>query len=178
MESIDRLVTFAFLRKDGNRCETNLNMDLSREEFKYIHDMICEPEMECIKLREQLQRKEEELQRKDSECERLKEELCRMANQLKPNVDFCLKEGYIVVSLKKLKMFLSGIKDTQLMGFIIFLIQKLLPKEADASTLKLIAETAPEEVRSDIFINAEGDVNVKGNYNHFQNNNNVNLQNS
>lgn len=139
--------------------------------------MICEPEMECMKLREQLLKNEEELQRKTLECEQLKEELCRMATQSKPNVDFCLKEGYIVVSLKKLKKFLSGIKDTQLMGFVIFLIQKLLPKEADASAMKLIAETAPEEVRSDIFINAEGDVNVEGNYNHFQNNNHVNLQN-
>ena len=91
------------------------------------------------------------------------------------DANLCVKEGYIVISLNKLKKFLSGLKDTQLMGFIIYLVQKVLPKEADASTLKLIADTAPEEIRSDISISAEGDVNVAGNYNHFQNNNNVNL---
>lgn len=62
--------------------------------------------------------------------------------------------------------------------FIVFLVQKILPKEADASTIKLIADTAPEEARPDIFINAEGDVNVDGNYYHFKDNNNINLQDS
>lgn len=152
-------------------------MDLSTDELKYIHDMISGPEMECMRLRNQLQKAEEELQRKNSECEQLKEELCRMANQSKQNVNFCLKEGYIVISLTRLKKFLSGIKDTQLMGFIVFLVQKILPKEADASTMKLIADTAPEEARPDIFINAEGDVNVDGNYYNFKGNN-INLQDS
>ncbi|MBR6589586.1 MAG: hypothetical protein IKK67_03880, partial [Bacteroidaceae bacterium] len=100
---------------------------------------------------------------------------CSARSIARMDTNLCIKEGYIVISLKKLKKFLSGLKDTQLMGFIIYLVQKVLPKEADASTLKLIADTAPEEIRPDISISAEGDVNVAGNYNHFQNNNNVNL---
>ena len=176
MESIDRLFTFAFLvARNRNEWINTLDMDLSIEDFKSIHSMISEPEMECVKLREKLRLTEEALQRKTSECEQLREELCSARSMAAMDANLCIKEGYIVISLKKLKKFLSGLKDTQLMGFMIYLVQKVLPKEADASTLKLIADTAPEEIRSDISISAEGDVNVAGNYNHFQNNNNVNL---
>lgn len=145
-------------------------MDLSIEDLKSIHDMISEPERECMKLREKLRQTEEELQRKTSECEQLREELCCARSIARMDVNLCVKEGYIVISLKRLKKFLSGLKNMQLMGFIVFLVQKLLPKEADASTLQLIADTAPEEMRPDI-------INVAGDYNNFQNNNNINLQN-
>lgn len=152
-------------------------MDLSIEDFKSIHGMISGPEMECATLREKLRRAEEELQRKTSECERLREELRCVKSASVQDANHSMREGYIVISLKKLRKFLTEIKETQLIGFIIFLLQKLLPKDADAATMKLIAETAPEGVRPDIAITAEGDVNVAGSYNHFQNNNNVNLQN-
>ena len=148
---------------------------MSIEEHERLTDKMCELKIEIVLLRGKLQQTEEALQRKTSECEQLREELCSARSIARMDTNLCIKEGYIVISLKKLKKFLSGLKDTQLMGFIIYLVQKVLPKEADASTLKLIADTAPEEIRPDISISAEGDVNVAGNYNHFQNNNNVNL---
>ena len=150
-------------------------MNMSIEEHERLTDKMCELKIEIVLLRGKLQQTEEALQQKTSECEQLREELCSARSIARMDTNLCIKEGYIVISLKKLKKFLSGLKDTQLMGFIIYLVQKVLPKEADASTLKLIADTAPEEIRSDISISAEGDVNVAGNYNHFQNNNNVNL---
>ena len=150
-------------------------MNMSIEEHERLTDKMCELKIEIVLLRGKLQQTEEALQRKTSECEQLREELCSARSIAVMDTNLCIKEGYIVISLKKLKKFLSGLKDTQLMGFIIYLVQKVLPKEADASTLKLIADTAPEEIRPDISISAEGDVNVAGNYNHFQNNNNVNL---
>ena len=150
-------------------------MNMSIEEHERLTDKMCELKIEIVLLRGKLQQTEEALQRKTSECEQLREELCSARSIARMDTNLCIKEGYIVISLKKLKKFLSGLKDTQLMGFIIYLVQKVLPKEADASTLKLIADTAPEEIRPDISISAEGDVNVAGNYNHFQNNNNVNL---
>ena len=148
---------------------------MSIEEHERLTDKMCELKIEIVLLRGKLQQTEEALQQKTSECEQLREELCSARSIARMDTNLCIKEGYIVISLKKLKKFLSGLKDTQLMGFIIYLVQKVLPKEADASTLKLIADTAPEEIRPDISISAEGDVNVAGNYNHFQNNNNVNL---
>ena len=148
---------------------------MSKEEHERLTDTMCELKIEIVLLRGKLQQTEEALQQKTSECEQLREELCSARSISVMDTNLCIKEGYIVISLKKLKKFLSGLKDTQLMGFIIYLVQKVLPKEADASTLKLIADTAPEEIRPDISISAEGDVNVAGNYNHFQNNNNVNL---
>jgi len=148
---------------------------MSIEEHERLTDKMCELKIEIVLLRGKLQQTEEALQQKTSECEQLREELCSARSIAVMDTNLCIKEGYIVISLKKLKKFLSGLKDTQLMGFIIYLVQKVLPKEADASTLKLIADTAPEEIRPDISISAEGDVNVAGNYNHFQNNNNVNL---
>ena len=148
---------------------------MSIEEHERLTDKMCELKIEIVLLRGKLQQTEEALQQKTSECEQLREELCSARRIARMDTNLCIKEGYIVISLKKLKKFLSGLKDTQLMGFIIYLVQKVLPKEADASTLKLIADTAPEEIRPDISISAEGDVNVAGNYNHFQNNNNVNL---
>ena len=150
-------------------------MNMSIEEHERLTDKMCELKIEIVLLRGKLQQTEEALQKKTSECEQLREELCSARSIARMDTNLCIKEGYIVISLKKLKKFLSGLKDTQLMGFIIYLVQKVLPKEADASTLKLIADTAPEEIRPDISISAEGDVNVAGNYNHFQNNNNVNL---
>jgi len=150
-------------------------MNMSIEEHERLTDKMCELKIEIVLLRGKLQQTEEALQQKTSECEQLREELCSARSIAVMDTNLCIKEGYIVISLKKLKKFLSGLKDTQLMGFIIYLVQKVLPKEADASTLKLIADTAPEEIRPDISISAEGDVNVAGNYNHFQNNNNVNL---
>ena len=150
-------------------------MNMSIEEHERLTDQMCELTIEIVLLRGKLQQTEEALQQKTSECEQLREELCSARSIARMDTNLCIKEGYIVISLKKLKKFLSGLKDTQLMGFIIYLVQKVLPKEADASTLKLIADTAPEEIRPDISISAEGDVNVAGNYNHFQNNNNVNL---
>lgn len=148
---------------------------MSIEEHERLTDKMCDLKIEIVLLRGKLQQTEEALQQKTSECEQLREELCSARSIARMDTNLCIKEGYIVISLKKLKKFLSGLKDTQLMGFIIYLVQKVLPKEADASTLKLIADTAPEEIRPDISISAEGDVNVAGNYNHFQNNNNVNL---
>ena len=150
-------------------------MNMSIEEHERLTDKMCELKIEIVLLRGKLQQTEEALQQKTSECEQLREELCSARSIARMDTNLCIKEGYIVISLKKLKKFLSGLKDTQLMGFIIYLVQKVLPKEADASTLKLIADTAPEEIRPDISISAEGNVNVAGNYNHFQNNNNVNL---
>jgi len=150
-------------------------MNMSIEEHERLTDKMCDLKIEIVLLRGKLQQTEEALQQKTSECEQLREELCSARSIAVMDTNLCIKEGYIVISLKKLKKFLSGLKDTQLMGFIIYLVQKVLPKEADASTLKLIADTAPEEIRPDISISAEGDVNVAGNYNHFQNNNNVNL---
>ena len=150
-------------------------MNMSIEEHERLTDKMCELKIEIVLLRGKLQQTEAALQQKTSECEQLREELCSARSIARMDTNLCIKEGYIVISLKKLKKFLSGLKDTQLMGFIIYLVQKVLPKEADASTLKLIADTAPEEIRPDISISAEGDVNVAGNYNHFQNNNNVNL---
>ena len=150
-------------------------MNMSIEEHERLTDKMCELKIEIVLLRGKLQQTEEALQQKTSECEQLREELCSARSIARMDTNLCIKEGYIVISLKKLKKFLSGLKDTQLMGFIIYLVQKVLPKEADASTLKLIADTAPEEIRPEISISAEGDVNVAGNYNHFQNNNNVNL---
>ena len=150
-------------------------MNMSIEEHERLTDKMCELKIEIVLLRGKLQQTEEALQQKTSECEQLRVELCSARSIARMDTNLCIKEGYIVISLKKLKKFLSGLKDSQLMGFIIYLVQKVLPKEADASTLKLIADTAPEEIRPDISISAEGDVNVAGNYNHFQNNNNVNL---
>lgn len=152
-------------------------MNMSIEEHERLTDKMCDLKIEIILLRGKLQQAEDALQQKTSECEQLKEELCNAKSVAGRNVNLWTKEDYIVISLKKLRKFLAGIKETQLVGFIIFLMQKLLPKEADVTTMKLIAETAPEEIRSDISISAEGDVNVAGSYNHFQNNNNVTLQN-
>lgn len=152
-------------------------MNLSIDDLKSIHDMISEPERECMKLREKLRQTEEALQRKTSECEQLKEELCMAGKRTEKNINLWMKEGYIIISLKKLKKFLSGIKDTKLMGFIIFLVQRLLPKETDAKALQLISETAPEELPPDIYINAEGDVKVEGSYYNLRDNDKVNIQN-
>lgn len=52
----------------------------------------------------------------------------------------------------------------------------MLPKETDASVLKLIVDAVPENPPADIVVNAEGDVRVEGNYYNLQDNGQVNIE--
>ena len=81
----------------------------------------------------------------------------------------------IVISLQKLKALVGKIHDVKLLAFVAFFLQKVLPNEASADDCKAIADIIPLPHLPQLTLNADGDINVDGNWNDIHNNNEVNL---
>lgn len=82
---------------------------------------------------------------------------------------------FIVISRQKLKALVDKIQDVKLLAFVGFFLQKVLSNEASADDCKAIADIIPLPHLPHLTLNADGDINVDGNWNDIHNNNEVNL---
>ena len=82
---------------------------------------------------------------------------------------------FIVISRQKLKALVDKIHDVKLLAFVAFILQRALPNEASADDCKAIADiiTLPHLPR--LTLNADGDINVGGNWNDIHDNGDVNI---
>ena len=82
---------------------------------------------------------------------------------------------FIVISRQKLKALVDKIHDVKLLAFVAFLLQKVLPNEASADDCKVIADIIPLPHLPRLTLNADGDINVGGNWNDIHDNGDVNI---
>lgn len=82
---------------------------------------------------------------------------------------------FIVISRQKLKALVDKIHDVKLLAFVAFLLQKVLPNEASADDCKAIADIIPLPHLPWLTLNADGDINVGGNWNDIHDNGEVNI---
>lgn len=94
----------------------------------------------------------------------------------KPMVDgVSVRNRFIVISRQKLKAFVDRFNDVKMLGFISFLLQKVLPNDASADDCKAIADIIPLPHLPQLTLNADGDINVDGNWNDIHDNKEVNI---
>lgn len=82
---------------------------------------------------------------------------------------------FIVISRQKLKALVDKIHDVKLLAFVAFFLQKVLPNEASADDCKVIADIIPLPHLPRLTLNADGDINVGGNWNDIHDNGDVNI---
>jgi hypothetical protein len=82
---------------------------------------------------------------------------------------------FIVISRQKLKALVDKIHDVKLLAFVAFLLQKVLPNDASADDCKAIADIIPLPHLPQLTLNADGDINVDGNWNDIHDNKEVNI---
>ena len=94
----------------------------------------------------------------------------------KPMVDGVpVRSRFIIISRQKLKTLVDRIQDVNLLAFVAFLLQKVLPNDASAEDCKAIADIIPLPHLPRLTLNADGDINVGGNWNDIHDNNKVNI---
>ena len=94
----------------------------------------------------------------------------------KPMVDGVpVRSRFIIISRQKLKTLVDRIQDVNLLAFVAFLLQKVLPNDASADDCKAIADIIPLPHLPRLTLNADGDINVGGNWNDIHDNNKVNI---
>ena len=144
-------------------------MQLSLEEFSNIEDKIVSPKVESAMLKLKLEQARKDLQKAKKECKRLQQKISCMEEKVPSGMG----DEYVLISITKLRKFLGGIKNVGLVSFVVYVLQKILPQNTDASVLKRITDAAPDQILTDIHITADGDVNVQGNLNMVHDNQNV-----
>ena len=82
---------------------------------------------------------------------------------------------FIVISRQKLKALVDKIHDVKLLAFVAFILQRALPNEASADDCKVIADIIPLPHLPRLTLNADGDINVGGNWNDIHDNGDVNI---
>ena len=86
-----------------------------------------------------------------------------------------VRSRFIVISRQKLKALVDKIQDVKLLAFVSFFLQKVLPNEASADDCKAIADIIPLPHLPQLTLNAEGDINVEGDWNDVHDNKDVNF---
>lgn len=86
-----------------------------------------------------------------------------------------VRSQFIVISRQKLKALVDRIQDVKLLAFVAFLLQKVLPNDASAEDCKAIADIIPLPHLPRLTLNADGDINVGGNWNDIHDNEKVNI---
>ena len=86
-----------------------------------------------------------------------------------------MKEGRLVVSVRKLKEMLAKIKDVKIVSVIGMILQKALTRESSAGDCKLVADIVPLPSSPSLTVTADGDVKVEGNWNDVHDNGTVNF---
>lgn len=86
-----------------------------------------------------------------------------------------VRSRFIVISRQKLKALVDKIQDVKLLAFVAFFLQKVLPNEASADDCKAISDIIPLPHLPQLTLNADGDINVEGNWNDVHDNKDVNF---
>ena len=132
-----------------------------------LHERITPKDVEIAQLREQVARLTEERDLWQA----------RAMQAGKPMAEGASARGrFIVISRQKLKALVDKIQDMKLLAFVAFVLQKVLPNEASADDCKVIADIMPLPHLPRLTLNADGDINVDGNWNDIHDNNEVNIK--
>lgn len=141
-------------------------MQFSTEEFMTLHDKLTAEELEIARLKEQVAQLTKERDYWQSHA--LKSGMSKVDG-------VSVRSRFIVISRQKLKALVDKIQDVKLLAFVSFFLQKVLPNEASADDCKAIADIIPLPHLPQLTLNAEGDINVEGDWNDVHDNKDVNF---
>ena len=141
-------------------------MQFSTEEFMTLHDKLTAKELEIARLKEQVAQLTKERDYWQSRA--LKSGMSKVDG-------VSVRSRFIVISRQKLKALVDKIQDVKLLAFVSFFLQKVLPNEASADDCKAIADIIPLPHLPQLTLNAEGDINVEGDWNDVHDNKDVNF---
>ena len=141
-------------------------MQFSTEEFMTLHDKLTAEELEIARLKEQVAQLTKERDYWQSRA--LKSGMSKVDS-------VSVRSRFIVISRQKLKALVDKIQDVKLLAFVSFFLQKVLPNEASADDCKAIADIIPLPHLPQLTLNAEGDINVEGDWNDVHDNKDVNF---
>ena len=141
-------------------------MQFSTEEFMTLHDKLTAEELEIARLKEQVAQLTKERDYWQSRA--LKSGMSKVDG-------VSVRSRFIVISRQKLKALVDKIQDVKLLAFVSFFLQKVLPNEASADDCKAIADIIPLPHLPQLTLNADGDINVEGNWNDVHDNKDVNF---
>jgi uncharacterized coiled-coil protein SlyX len=141
-------------------------MQFSTEEFMTLHDKLTAEELEIARLKEQVAQLTKERDYWQSRA--LKSGMSKVDG-------VSVRSRFIVISRQKLKALVDKIQDVKLLAFVSFFLQKVLPNEASADDCKAIADIIPLPHLPQLTLNAEGDINVEGDWNDVHDNKDVNF---
>jgi uncharacterized coiled-coil protein SlyX len=131
-----------------------------------LHDKLTAEELEIARLKEQVAQLTKERDYWQSRA--LKSGMSKVDG-------VSVRSRFIVISRQKLKALVDKIQDVKLLAFVSFFLQKVLPNEASADDCKAIADIIPLPHLPQLTLNAEGDINVEGDWNDVHDNKDVNF---
>ena len=141
-------------------------MNISPDEFMSLQDGMSAKDVRIAQLEKQVEQLTEERDLWQA----------RALKSGKPMVDGVpVRSRFIIISRQKLKALVDRIQDVELLAFVAFLLQKVLPNDASAEDCKAIADIIPLPHLPRLTLNADGDINVGGNWNDIHDNGDVNI---
>ncbi len=141
-------------------------MNISPDEFMSLQDGMSAKDVRIAQLEKQVEQLTEERDLWQA----------RALKSGKPMVDGVpVRSRFIIISRQKLKALVDRIQDVELLAFVAFLLQKVLPNDASAEDCKAIADIIPLPHLPRLTLNADGDINVGGNWNDIHDNEKVNI---
>ena len=144
-------------------------MDVTTDEFFSLQQGMSAKDVEIVRLKEQV------AQLTDERDMWMARALQRDAEQADADVDKQHSGKFIVLSVELLKTVLSKIHNLNILSVVALVLQKALHRDATAEESRSIVEIVPLPPLPTISLTANGDIDVKGNWNDIHNNYNVNL---
>ena len=159
-----------------------MDITITTAEFLDLQQRMSAKDIENAKLKEMVAQKEEECN--CWKVRALKAEAI-LSDQTSINMEEVLDsatekdesepEGFIVLSVSKLKKVLPRIRSINILSVIALVIQKCLHRKATAEEHRQVAELVPLPELPSIHLTAEGGIDVDGDWNDIHDNTNVNL---